>query len=98
MNLCFAMKMAEYINKTTAYEVRKKMEEEHNLSFSKEAYNKAAIMISTMPTEDVQPVKHGKWLICTDGYYPYCSECRNEPKSGIMTKYCPECGTRMDKE
>ena len=38
--------MTEYINKTTAYEVLKKMEEEHNLSFSKEAYNKAAIMIS----------------------------------------------------
>lgn len=41
--------------------------------------------------------KHGKWIICTDGYYPYCSECRNEPKSG-MTKYCPNCGAKMDKE
>ena len=44
------------------------------------------------------PVKHGKWLICTDGYYPYCSECGNEPTRGEMTKYCPECGARMDKE
>ena len=55
-------------------------------------------VVDMMPTIDVQPVKHGKWLICSDGYYPYCSECRNEPKSGIMTKYCPECGAKMDKK
>ena len=50
------------------------------------------------PDEIANPVKHGKWLICTDGYYPYCSECGNEPTRGEMTKYCSECGTRMDKE
>lgn len=35
------------------------------------------------------------WIICSDGYYPYCSNCKTEPKSGIMSKYCPECGRRM---
>ena len=40
-------------------------------------------------------VKHGEWLINSDGYYPYCSECRTEPKNGIMSKYCPECGAIM---
>lgn len=48
--------------------------------------------------EDVQPVKHGKWLISSDGYYPYCSECGKEPKSREMTKFCAECGAKMDKE
>lgn len=45
---------------------------------------------------DVTLVKHGKWLINSDGYYPYCSECRSEPDGGKMSRYCPNCGARMD--
>lgn len=40
--------------------------------------------------------KCGRWLISSDGYYPYCSECKTEPKNGIMTKFCPSCGIKMD--
>lgn len=47
---------------------------------------------------DVAEVIHAKWLINSNGYYPYCSNCKNEPKNGIMSKYCPICGARMDKE
>lgn len=36
------------------------------------------------------------WIICSDGYYPYCSECHYEPKK--MTPYCPNCGAKMEKE
>lgn len=25
--------------------------------------------------DDVEIIRHGKWEICCDGYYPYCSEC-----------------------
>lgn len=39
---------------------------------------------------------HGRWIICSDGYYPYCSECKEEPSSGEMTNYCPCCGAKMD--
>jgi hypothetical protein len=39
--------------------------------------------------------KEGEWIICSDGYYPYCSECKNEPKNGVMTEYCPHCGAKM---
>lgn len=97
--------MTEYINKTTAYEVLKKMEEEHNLSFSKEAYNKAAIMISTMPTEDVQPVIHAEWELVNEDENVYmCSNCGDEfiTIDGTATEnhmlYCPFCGAKMDKE
>ena len=45
-------------------------------------------------TIDVQT--HGKWLINCDGYYPYCSVCTEEPESRNMTKYCPNCGAKMD--
>ena len=36
-----------------------------------------------------------EWIICSDGYYPYCSVCKNEPKNGVMTDYCPSCGAEM---
>lgn len=45
---------------------------------------------------DVTPVVHGKWVISCDGYYPFCSNCKNEPKSGVLTPYCPDCGAKMD--
>ena len=54
--------------------------------------------IEDAPAADVEPVRHGRWLINSDGYYPYCSVCKEEPKSGIMTHYCPNCGCKMDKE
>ena len=46
--------------------------------------------------EEAQPVKHGRWEICCDGYYPYCSNCKNEPQGREMTAYCPNCGAKMD--
>lgn len=39
--------------------------------------------------------KQGEWKICCDGWYPYCSECGNEPKNGIMSNFCPDCGADM---
>ena len=42
--------------------------------------------------------KHGHWEICSDGYYPYCSECKSEPESGKMTHFCPNCGADMRDE
>ena len=45
---------------------------------------------------EVVEVFHGEWLICADGYYPYCSRCGKEPKNGELTNYYPDCGARMD--
>lgn len=52
--------------------------------------------IKAAPTIDAVPVRHGRWIINCDGYYPYCSECKVEPDRGKMTPYCPICGARMD--
>lgn len=54
--------------------------------------------IETAPTVDAVEVVHGEWKICSDGYYPYCSNCQREPQSGKMTDYCPNCGAKMDGE
>ena len=40
----------------------------------------------------------GHWLINSDGYYPYCSRCNNEPQCRLMTDYCPNCGAYMKGE
>ena len=55
-------------------------------------------VIKNAPAIEAEPVRHGRWIISSDGYYPYCSECKEEPKSGNMTKYCPNCGSKMDTE
>ena len=54
--------------------------------------------IMNAPIADVTEVIHAKWIINSDGYYPYCSNCKEIPEYGVMSKYCPECGARMDKE
>ena len=45
---------------------------------------------------DTEPTVHGKWVICPDGYYPYCSVCKSEPTRGVMKPYCADCGAKMD--
>lgn len=48
------------------------------------------------PTVKESTERLAYWEICSDGYYPYCSACKSEPPSGKMTKFCPECGRRME--
>jgi DNA-directed RNA polymerase subunit RPC12/RpoP len=62
--------------------------------------------IKSIPTADVQPVRHGKWIKldmhehladhkCTAcGQECYVPICMGEP----MYIYCPNCGARMDEE
>lgn len=54
--------------------------------------------IAQTPKEDVKPVVRGRWKICCDGWYPYCSNCHNEPKNGVMSNFCPQCGADMRGE
>lgn len=37
------------------------------------------------------PTAH--WDIDCDGYYPFCSNCKESPAK--MSKHCPNCGARM---
>ena len=53
-------------------------------------------IVDEIPAADVAPVRHGHWIINSDGYYPQCSECMSEPRGREMTKYCGECGAKMD--
>ncbi len=64
-------------------------------------------LVSTQPTIEAEPVKHGKWLGLHDGwYYSYsCSECGSEALTKeetmhdqVCSPYCPNCGAKMDLE
>lgn len=62
--------------------------------------------IKSIPSEDVQPVKNGKWLdlwveddeIIGGGFMiKQCSVCKEEMYYG-EPRYCPDCGAKMDGE
>ena len=46
-------------------------------------------------TKELTIIKIGRWCISPDGWYPYCSECLEEPKDGIRSAFCPSCGVKM---
>lgn len=51
-------------------------------------------------TEDVQEVKHGKWVSTVNalGEIEYhCSKCDNY-LIFLLYNFCPNCGAKMDKE
>lgn len=60
-------------------------------------------IVASAPTADVAPVRHGQWIY--KGEYAVCTECGG--RSGtqydgvepipLMTKFCPNCGTKMDE-
>lgn len=54
-------------------------------------------IIKSIPSADVQPVKHGKWIQLTQNVEPTalkCSLCGEI--SCCHGMYCPDCGARMD--
>lgn len=67
-------------------------------------------ILCTLPAADVEPVRHGRWIQTRitryNGDKPYtqfahnCSLCNwlNKKKKGWNTKFCPNCGTKMDRE
>ncbi len=56
--------------------------------------------LEIIPTADVAPVRHGRWII-DKSFLPFvctCSECGSsyDVDGAFEWDYCPECGARMD--
>lgn len=55
--------------------------------------------LNAIPAADVVPVRHGRWIWTETGNTDYgqfwiCSECKD--RMYYQTRYCPNCGARMD--
>lgn len=59
----------------------------------KESPSETAMKINEAPA--VRALEPARWLINSDGYYPYCSRCGREPEDGNMTSTCPHCRANM---
>jgi hypothetical protein len=107
------MKMDEYISKTKFEELmRKKARSNFDLYYVSKSkhyrdcalgYNMAADDAHDFPSEDVQPVKRGKWKVDTKlgSDIKVCTNCHNEAYWDTdygqqLFDYCPYCGARMD--
>lgn len=54
--------------------------------------------IMWQPAADVTPVRHGRW-VCVDTdneQFFICNRCKRKEYWG--SKYCPNCGAKMDAE
>ncbi len=61
-----------------------------------------------LPSADVAPVRHGRWICIRKGYGEYeCSVCHGEDSdcsdyygTHVVTEqdFCPNCGAKMDLE
>ena len=74
--------------------------ESHSVGGEHYAYEVCAREIQNVPTADVAPVIHAKWIENT-----FCSNCSyydsNEYGRVLLSgdkNYCPECGAKMDLE
>lgn len=89
--------MAEYIEREVAIQYLKK----HKPLFDPKArpvFDVTRHLVSQVPAADVVPVVHGRWK-CNywDNYE--CSICGVQHNLYVgRTKYCHNCGARMDGE
>ena len=59
--------------------------------------------VDAMPTLDVAPVVHGRWVLLDECYNEgvYCSACHKKvykkcyANQKIKSKFCPHCGAKM---
>lgn len=60
--------------------------------------------IDEAPAVDAEPVRHGRWVVPVPGDGDiFCSTCKKYAIWSLsmgysLTKYCPNCGAKMDKE
>ena len=97
--------MAEYIDRGKLVEFLKQVRRDlpHD---SKDFFTRDEMILnlqqfveskSFVPSEDVEPVRRGHWIINSDGCYPQCSECMNKTPCRVMTDWCPDCGAKMEE-
>ena len=92
--------MAEYIEKRAALDEAKK----HLIEQGCDCEAMIAIFeeLQGLPTADVAPVVHGRWVYGEDVDIQ-CSVCGADAFTEgdyrqVKSRYCPDCGAKMDLE
>jgi hypothetical protein len=56
-------------------------------------------MLMDIPSADVAPVRHGRWVSINEYPYEKCSICgETHDTVRCLDNYCPNCGAKMDEE
>ena len=91
-------KMPKYINLERA-----RFEAERYFQSMDEIKEDLDTLFCMLQTEDVAPVKHGRWIEHKHFHHDHyidstyeCSECKVEEP--LTSDYCPNCGAKMDGE
>lgn len=83
----------KYINAATAAEI---ISDKLNIPL-----NDLCDIVAEIPSEDVQPVKHGRWLHSDDQNWLMCPFCDTDYVDNGEVSYinfCPNCGAKMDDD
>lgn len=66
---------------------------------AKATYAECIKMVENMETIEAEPVRHGKWLMITDGKHcGVCSVCFRQDYIDPIATHCRYCGAKMDLE
>ena len=90
--------MDEYIKREEAIKIAESYKPQNGSSFCRNRgiADYIAEDISMIPSADVAPVRHGRWIASHDEFCS-CSICKYPVYvEWNQTKYCPNCGARMD--
>lgn len=95
--------MSDYIKREDVYDQLDRWARDLN---NPQVYQRAdaRCVIDGIPSADVAPVRHGRWIDdkrYVDGYYSNCSECGwqlDVKEERWYHNYCPNCGAKMDEE
>ena len=100
--------MDEYIKREEAIKIAESYRPQNGSSFCRNRgiADYIAEDISMIPSADVAPVRHGRWICIRKGYgeyeYSVChgmdSNCSDYYSDHVVTEqdYCPFCGAKMD--
>lgn len=88
--------MTDYIKREDAVSKFTAPDEMHIVVLNEDS---AISLINSIPSADVAPVRHGKWI--SEKYCrPTCSVCGEDVMSDgeeyCYTPYCPNCGAEME--
>ena len=93
--------MKEYIERESAMDIVRRTSGDYAAAFAE---------IRRLPSADVAPVRHGKWISLTEcaNEGVYCSVCNKKvykadyawsnKRIKVRSNYCPNCGAKMDLE